>query len=323
MKTLLAKVALRHGLLAATALLMSLLLPVAQAADYPSRAISLIVPYGAGGTTDISARRLAALAEPLLGQPVVVENRPGGGGINAMRALAAAKPDGYALIATTSSPLFVTPALRPVGYDPIADFVSLMNYSGPYHGVLVRADSPYHSLDELIRAAASGKRLTYGTAGALSGPRLTFTALARKAQADLQHVPFSSASSVTAALLGGHIDIALVPAYRDMVRSERLRLLGVLDDSRDPDFPQIPTLTEAGYAIEFPSIVGLMVPRGVPPERVERLRAAFAEAAASESFARDMDKLSQPVRIMSGAQMDEVVERNLLVYRNLAEELKR
>lgn len=323
MTVLLASDMLRHGLRTLMAMLLWSFVSMVSAADYPSRAISLIVPYGAGGTTDISARRLAALAEPLLGQPVVVENRPGGGGINAMRALAAARPNGYALIATTSSPLFVTPALRPVGYDPIADFTSLMNYSGPYHGVLVRADSPYHSLDELIRAAASGKRLTYGTAGALSGPRLTFTALARKTRADLQHVPFSSASSVTAALLGGHIDIALVPAYRDMVRSERLRLLAVLDDSRDPDFPQVQTLTEAGYAIEFPSIVGLMVPRGVPAERVERLRAAFAEAAASEAFARDMDKLSQPVRIMSGAQMDEVIKRNLLVYRNLAEELKR
>ena len=321
--TSLASVAVRRYLFAVSALLPLLFASLAGAADYPTRAISLIVPYGAGGTTDISARRLAALAEPLLGQPVVIENRPGGGGINAMRGLAAARADGYVVIATTSSPLFVTPALRPVGYDPIADFTSLMNYSGPYHGVLVHADSPYHSLDELLAAAAAGKRLTYGTAGALSGPRLSFTALARKTSADLQHVPFSSASSVTAALLGGHIDIALVPAYRDMVRGERLRLLAVLDDSRDPDFPQVPTLTDAGYAIEFPSIVGLMVPRGVPAERVERLRAAFAEAAASEAFARDMDKLSQPVRILSGEQMDEVIQRNLAVYRNLAEELKR
>ena len=318
-----ASVAVRRYLVAVFALLPLLFTSLAGAVDYPTRAISLIVPYGAGGTTDISARRLAALAEPLLGQPVVIENRPGGGGINAMRGLAAAKADGYAVIATTSSPLFVTPALRPVGYDPIADFNSLLNYSGPYHGVLVRADSPYHSLDDLLAAAASGKRLTYGTAGALSGPRLSFTALARETSADLQHVPFSSASSVTAALLGGHIDIALVPAYRDMVRGERLRLLAVLDDSRDPDFPQVPTLTDAGYTIEFPSIVGLMVPRGVPAERVERLRAAFAEAAASEAFARDMDKLSQPVRILSGEQMDEVIQRNLAVYRNLAEELKR
>ncbi|WP_110675039.1 tripartite tricarboxylate transporter substrate binding protein [Salinicola sp. RZ23] len=314
---------LRHHLLW---ILVALLLAVstsAWSADYPARPITLVVPYGAGGTTDISARQLAKLAEPLLGQPVVVENRPGGGGVNAMRAVSRADADGYTLIATTSSPTFVTPALRRVGYDPLQDFLPLLNYSGPYHGVLVSADSPYHSLDALLAATQDGKRLSYATAGALSGARLAFTQLARETGAQLQHVPFNGASGATAALLGQHVDIALVPAYRDLVKDGRLRLLAVLDDQPDPDFPEVPTLEQAGYDIQFPSIVALMLPRGVAEERVETLRRAFTEAAASPAFAKVMKKLNQPVRVLPGPALAAVIEKNLHAYQQLAEALKR
>jgi len=310
------------AIMGAAAVLL-LISPSAWSDAFPTRSVTLVVPYGAGGTTDISARQLAKLAEPRLGQPVVVENRPGGGGINAMRSVSSAAPDGYTLIATTSSPTFVTPALRAVGYDPLEDFTPLFNYSGPYHGVLVNADSPYHSLDELLEAATSGTRLTYATAGALSGARLSFTSLSRETEADLQHVPFDGASSATAALLGHHIDIALVPAYRDLVEDDRLRLLAVLDDSPDPDFPEVPTLTQAGYDIEFPSIVALMAPQGTPDERLEILQEAFAPAAASDEFADVMTRLNQPVRLMNSTELRAVIEKNLAAYRQLASELKR
>ncbi len=312
-----------HRIIIALATALLLVTTTAWAESFPSRPVTLVVPYGAGGTTDISARQLAKLAEPILGQPVVVENHPGGGGINAMRSVARATPDGYTLIATTSSPSFVTPALRDVGYDPIQDFLPLLNYSGPYHGVLINADSPYRTLDELLEAARNGTRLTYATAGALSGARLSFTALSRETHADLQHVPFDGASSATAALLGHHVDIALVPAYRDLVNDGRLRLLAVLDDGRDPDFPSVPTLAQSGHDIEFPSIVALMAPRGTPAGRIDTLRDAFTQAASSDAFAKVMKKLNQPVRLMSGEALEAVIEKNLTDYRELASELKK
>jgi tripartite-type tricarboxylate transporter receptor subunit TctC len=294
---------------------------LAWAQDYPTRPITVVVPYGAGGTTDISARKLTSMAEPILGQPVVVENRPGGSGTNAMRSVASAKSDGYTLIATTSSPSFVTPALRPVGYDPIADFVPILNYSGPYHGVLVKADSPYHTINELIETAKSGTKLTYGTAGAMGGAHLAFTAVADETGAKLQHVPFDSASAATAAVLGGHVHIALVPAYRDLVKDGQLRLLAVLDGTRDPDFPDTPTLMDAGYDVEFPSIVGVMAPAGTDPAIVARLEEVLTEVATSDEFKDFMTKLNQPVRVMSGKELGEVIARNLKAYRALAKEL--
>lgn len=288
--------------------------------DYPSRAITIVVPYGAGGTTDISARQMAAMAEKILGQPIVVENLPGASGTNAMRAVAAAEADGYTLIATTSSPSFVTPALRDVGYDTLSDFVPILNYSGPFHGVLVPADSPYETLDAMIEGAKSGA-VTYGTAGAMGGAHLAFASVAKATGAKLQHVPFDGAAKATAAVLGGHVNAALVPAYRDLVQDGQLRLLGVLDGSNDPDFPDAPTLKEAGLAAEFPSIVGIMAPDGTDPEIVAKLEAAFTQVASSDEFKAFMTDLSQPVRIMSGADLAKTIEENLVAYREIAKDL--
>ena len=288
--------------------------------DYPTRPITLVVPYGAGGTTDISARQMATMAEKILGQPFVVENQPGASGTNAMRAVASAEPDGYTLIATTSSPSFVTPALRDVGYDTLADFTPIMNYSGPFHGVVVPADSPYDTLDALIEGAKSGA-VTYGTAGAMGGAHLAFASVAKDTGTILQHVPFDGASKATAAVLGGHVDAALVPAYRDLVQDGQLRLLGVLDGTNDPDFPDAPTLKEAGLAAEFPSIVGIMAPAGTDPAIIAKLESAFTEVASSDEFKTFMTGLSQPVRIMSGEDLAATIEENLAAYREIAKDL--
>lgn len=306
--------ALAAGVVGLTALFAS-------AEEYPSRPVTIVVPYGAGGTTDISARKLAAMAEPLIGQPIVVENRPGGSGTNAMRSVAAAKPDGYTLIATTSSPLFVTPALRPVGYDPVKDFVPILNYSGPFHGVLVKADSPYQNINELIEAAKSGSTLTYGTSGAMGGAHLAFTSVSRETGAHLQHVPFDGAAAATAAVLGGHVNISLVPAYRDLVQDSQLRLLAVLDGTRDSDFPDVPTLKDAGYDVEFPSVVGVVAPAGTDPAIVSKLEEVFTQVATSDDYREFMAKLNQPVRIMTGEELGETIARNLETYRALAKEM--
>lgn len=305
------------------ALLASLALTplTAMAEDaYPSRPITLVVPYGAGGTTDISARQMALMAEKLLGQPIVVENQPGASGTNAMRTVAAADADGYTLIATTSSPSFVTPALRPVGYDTLTDFTPILNYSGPFHGVLVPTSSPYNTLAELVAGAKAGT-VTYGTAGAMGGAHLAFASMAKETGSQLQHVPFDGAAKATAAVLGGHVDVALVPAYRDLVKDGQLRLLGVLDGTNDPDFPDAPTLKGAGYAAEFPSIVGILAPDGTDPAIIAKLEETFTQVASSDEFKTFMTGLSQPVRIMSGADLAKTIEENLNAYREIAKEM--
>ncbi|SFO75624.1 Tripartite-type tricarboxylate transporter, receptor component TctC [Cohaesibacter marisflavi] len=316
------KITRRFGLALAAGMLLTPF--VAQAADnYPDHAVKIIIPYGAGGTTDTSARQLASQTEKLLGQPIVVENMPGGSGANAMRAVAAADADGYTLIAATSSPSFVTPALRPVGYDPLKDFEPVLNYSGPYHGVLVKADSPYKTFEDMIEAAKSGTSLSFGTAGALGGAHLAFTSVAKQSGGALQHVPFNGASAATAAVLGGHVDISLVPAYRDLVQDGQLRLLGVLDGSRDPEFPDSPTLNDLGYKAEFPSIVGILAPAGTDPAIISKLETAFTKAASSDEFKKFMTKLGQPVRIMSGEALKKTISENFYAYQEIAKEISK
>lgn len=287
---------------------------------YPSRPITIVVPYGAGGSTDISARQMASMAEKLLGQSIVVENQPGASGTNAMRTVAESAPDGYTLIATTSSPSFVTPALRSVGYDTLTDFIPILNYSGPFHGVLVQANSPYKTLADLVDASKAGT-VTYGTAGAMGGAHLAFASMAKQTGGKLQHVPFKGSANATAAILGGHVDVALVPAYRDLVKDGQLRLLGVLDGTPDPDFPDAPTLKAAGYSAEFPSIVGIMAPSGTDAAIIAKLEATFTEVASSDDFKTFMTGLSQPVRIMSGAELAKTIEENLNTYREIAKEM--
>jgi tripartite-type tricarboxylate transporter receptor subunit TctC len=289
--------------------------------NYPNKPITIVIPYGAGGTTDVSARQLASMAEKVLGQPIVVENKPGGSGTNAMRFVATSAADGYTMIAATSSPSFVAPALRPVGYDPIKDFAPVMNYSGPYHGVLVNASSPYKTMADLVGAAQRGQSLNYGTAGAMGGAHLAFSAVAKQSKAALKHVPFKGSAPTTAAILGGHVDVALVPAYRDHVRDGKLRLLAVLDGTRDPDFADVPTLKELSYGVEFPSIVGILAPAATDPKIVAKLESAFTQVASSAEFKDFMTNLSQPVRIMSGAQLREVIQSNLTTYQAIGQEL--
>ena len=155
----------------------------------------------------------------------------------------------------------------------------------------------------------------------MGGAHLAFASVAKETGAQLQHVPFDGASKATAAVLGGHVNAALVPAYRDLVQDGQLRLLGVLDGTNDPDFPDAPTLKEAGLAAEFPSIVGIMAPDGTDPAIIAKLEAAFTEVAMSDDFKTFMTDLSQPVRIMSGADLGKTIEENLNAYREIAKDL--
>jgi tripartite-type tricarboxylate transporter receptor subunit TctC len=159
------------------------------------------------------------------------------------------------------------------------------------------------------------------SAGAMGGAHLAFTAVAKKTGGKLQHVPFNGAAAATAAVLGNHVNVALVPAYRDLVRDNKLRLLAVLDGTRDPDFPDVPTLKDAGFDIEFPSIVGILAPAKADPSVTAKLEKVFTDVASSKDFKDFMTKLSQPVRIMSGKELGKTIAGNLQAYRELAKEM--
>lgn len=292
-------------------------------AGYPDRPVKILIPYGAGGTTDISVRMLASIAEKKLDQAIVVENKPGGSGTIALAAAAHSKPDGYTLIAITSSPFFVTPHLRRVSYNPIEDLVPIMNYSGPYHGISVPAASDWYTFEDLKKFGKEKPyQATYGTAGTFSGAHISMLYIEKASGAKFTHVPFKSASAATAAVLGRHVSFAVIPKYADYVRSGSFRVLAVMDGTRDPDFPNVPTLRDLGYDWEFASIVGFAAPKGTPEAVINTLEKVFLEAAATDQFKGFMKKANLPVRIMDRKEFTSVLRKNYYGYQKAIKELK-
>lgn len=292
-------------------------------AEYPERPIKILIPYSAGGTTDVGARMLASIAEKKFEQPIIVENRPGGSGTVALAACAKAKPDGYTIVAITSSPYFVTPHLRKVPYDPITDLVPIMNYSGPFHGITVPASSEWNTFEDLIQFGKDKPYMaTYGTAGAFSGAHISMLFLEKQAGGNFTHVPFKGSNAATAAVLGGHVSLAVIPKYADHVRAGNFRVLAVMDGTRDPDFPDVPTVREMGYDWEFASIVGFAAPKGTPDSIVNKLEESFIEAASSAEFQSFMKKSNLPVRIMNTEEFTDVLKKNYYGYQTAIKELK-
>lgn len=291
-------------------------------AKYPEKPITILIPYAAGGTTDVGVRKLGSIIEKKLGQPIIVENRPGGSGTIALSACAKANGDGYTLVAVTSSPFFITPHLRKVPYNPIKDLVPIMNYSGPHHGVCVPAASEWKKFADLIKfGKEKPNKATYGTAGTFAGAHISILYVEKLTGAKFAHVPFKGAAPATAAILGGHISFAVIPRYADHVRAGTLRVLTVVDGSRDPDFPNVPTLRDCGYDWEFASIVGIMAPTGTPKPVISKLEKVFIEAADSADFREFMKKANLPVNIMNSEKFGTVLKSNYFAYRKAIQEL--
>ncbi|WP_326534422.1 Bug family tripartite tricarboxylate transporter substrate binding protein [Pseudorhodoferax sp.] len=278
------------------ALVPMILLLCAQAAsasDYPNKPIQLVVGYGAGGGTDVCARTLGQHVSTKLGQTVVVENRPGAGSSLSINYVARQKPDGYTL-ATFSTGALLNQAMRPqqVGYDITKDLTAVAMVAQYQMGLLVRADSPHKTLAELIAASkAQGKPPSYSTAGAGTPQHLVMERLGRLAGLPWTHVPYKSGPESIMALLRGDVDmLAQTAEWVPYVRDGRLRLLATFGPTRMGGFESAPTLREAGYNLEGPSILGVVGPRGLPPEVVERLAGAFADALQTPEFAKCADQ---------------------------------
>ena len=242
-------------------------------AGWPNRPIRLIHPWAAGGGGDIVARLLAEKMQPELGVPVVVENRPGAGG-NIGAQLAARLPaDGYAFM-TTAGGFAIAPSLfRNLGYDPVKDFTPVTKMASAPLLVLVRADSPLRSMNDLVELARRKPGcVTFGSFGNGSPSHLIGESINRMAGITMQHVPYSTGGAPTD-LQGGQLDVAILDALSQtpQVKSGRLRALALNGPSRLPSLPDVPTLTESGLPFDLVGWHAMFVPTGTPAAIVERL----------------------------------------------------
>jgi tripartite-type tricarboxylate transporter receptor subunit TctC len=266
------------------------------AQDYPSRPITLVVPYAAGGGNDVMARIVAEKMSKSLGQQIVIENKGGAGGSIATRQVAKAAPDGYTLGLGGTGTLAINPTLYPnVGYDPRKDFVPVGLIATSALVVLVHPSVEATSIGELIALAKREPgKLNYASAGSGSGIHLGSELLAHMAGITLTHIPYKGSSPALADLLGGHVAIYLssLPAAVGLVKDGKVRALAVTGPKRSPIFPDLPTVAEGalpGY--ETVLHYGIVAPAGTPQPAIDKLsaamKAALAEPDVRERIAAD------------------------------------
>lgn len=235
----------------------------AQSGDYPARPITLIVPFPAGGPTDRHMRTLADIAGKQLGQPIIVENKPGAGGTLGPGAMArTAKPDGYTITQFPMSMLRMA-HMQKTAWNPITDFTYIIGVSGYTFGFTVRSDSPYKSFNEYIAAARkSPGKIEYGSTGIGSSPHLLMEELAENAKVTLNHVPFKGNADLQQALLGGHVAAQSdASGWDTYVNGGQMRLLMTFGEKRTQRWPDVPTAKELGYGVVSTSPYGLAGPK--------------------------------------------------------------
>jgi tripartite-type tricarboxylate transporter receptor subunit TctC len=244
------------------------------AQDYPRKPIELVVPFVAGGTTDNIARLMAQRFSESWGQPVVVNNRPGGGSTIGTHVVAKAAPDGYTLLVNTIS-FAITAALQKLPYDPINDFAPITELASLPLMLVVHPSLPATNLKEFIALARSRPAgWDYASSGTGTSPHLAAEMFKSAAGIDLVHVPYKGNAEAMNAMLGGHVKIyfALVPAALQHVKAGSLRALAVTTEARLPYLPDVPTIAEQGFAgYEISSWQGTFAPAGTPKEIVGKI----------------------------------------------------
>jgi tripartite-type tricarboxylate transporter receptor subunit TctC len=285
---------LRNALLGAT-LLAAAAGSLAQA--LPTKPVTLIVPWPAGGSTDRHLRGLAEIASKYLGQNIVVENKPGGGGtIGPSQMALQAKPDGYTISQFPMGMLRI-PHMQKSPWNPLTDFTYIIGVTGYTFGLTVRADSPYKSFNEYIEAARKEPgKIDYASTGIGTTPHLNIEEVAMNAKVTLNHVPFKGNADSTQALLGGHVMAQSdATGWDKYVDGGQMRLLVTFGDTRTKRWPNVPTAKELGYGVVSTSPYGIAGPKGMDPAVVKTLHDAFKKAIDDPKHLELLAQLSQDV----------------------------
>ncbi len=268
----------------------------AETQSYPTRTIKLVVPFGPGGPTDVSARIVAQVVQSGLGPSVVIENRPGAGGAIGTKSVANAEPDGATLLIGTSATLGVVPALmKNPGYDSIKSFAPVAKVADSTLVLVVPATFPANSVQEFVAyAKANPGRLSFASAGVGNQTQLLAELFKSKAGLDIVHVPYKSGAEMVTAILGEQVQMAFpdVSILIPLIREGKLKALAVTSASRHPQLPDVPTMIESGipdYIMTFWS--GVVAPAGVPAEIVNRLNTAINDGLTSASVRENLAKV--------------------------------
>jgi len=290
---------------------------------FPSRPITIYVPFPPGGATDVQMRAFAEAATRHMGQTVLVENRRGAGSTLGATAVTRAKPDGYTVTQMTL-PALRLPWMQRMPYDPRTDFTPIIHLTGYLFGVLVRADGPYKTWQDLVADARRRPgQLRIGNTGANGTPHLTMIDLAERERLDVVHVPFRGEADGVPQVMGGHIEaIAAGSGSGPLVDEGKLRFLNVWSRERSPRWPDVPTLIELGYKdMVVTSPYGLCGPAGMDAAVVRTLHDGFKAALYDPAHLAVLKQLDQPLEYLSSADYAHFMAETIAMERKRVERL--
>lgn len=296
-------------------------------AAYPAQEITIIVPYTAGGPTDLAARAMGGFLEKRLGQPVLVENMPGAAGSVAMTEFVAEEPDGYTLTLIAAPSTVVTPLIQDVGYGP-QDFDTVGVITEVPSVLAVGAGSPFPDARAFLDAArARPGEITVGTPGATTSQAIELRRLATEYGVQVTVVPFDGNAELIQAVLGGTVDAVLVNVSQDIreqIDAGEFRPLAISPAERVPYLPDTPTLAELGFPelTYSTSIFGLGTPAGTPPEVIARLEEAMRAGLEDPAVRAQLDEAYIPDEFIGAAEFRAKLDRIVEVYGPVAKELR-
>ena len=290
-------------------------------AAYPERAITILVGFVPGGSMDLSTRALARSVEKILGQPVMIENKPGGTGTVALAALLSQKHDGYTLCGTPSSVLIRVSQQQQVPFKPFTSFRTIIGFTEPPLGIVVKNDAPWKTLKDLTAHAAKNPgKIRYATTGMGSTTHAAVEEIAHRDKLQIIHVPYKGSMEALTALLGGHVEFAsltseLVPA----VKAGQARLLAVISEKRSPKYPEVPTMKELGYDFANDAVFAVVAPSDIDSVLAKKLESAFAEAVKNREYLETIDKINMIPVYYDGKAFDgflrkhwKIINKNLI-----------
>ncbi|MEJ7928664.1 tripartite tricarboxylate transporter substrate binding protein [Ramlibacter sp. AN1015] len=314
----------RHLVQAAAAVLATPALSsfAQSASNFPTKPIRLVIAFPAGGPTDVTMRQLAENASKILGQPVIVENKPGAGGTLPAQQLQTAQPDGYTL-AQIPLGVFRLPYTTKINWDPVKDITYVINVTGYAFGIVVPADGPIKNWNDFVAyAKANPGKLSYGSTGNLTSPHLTTELIAQRLGLQLNHVPFKGSADLMQAIGGGHIMAAAdSTGFAPLVQAGKLRVLNTWGEKRLEKFPDAPTLKELGIDIVQNSPFGIGAPRGTPPEVVAKLHEAFKKAMEDPSYVQALARYDMVPMYMGPQAYAKFAQETFATEKALVEKL--
>jgi tripartite-type tricarboxylate transporter receptor subunit TctC len=281
----------------AVAAAVTLIGGVAQAQDFPVKPVTLIVPWPAGGSTDLTMRAMAEVASKHLGQPILIDNKAGGSGTVGPATMAAsAKPDGYT-IAQMPVTVFRLPLMQQTTWDPEKDFTYIVQLTGYTFGVTTSAEGPFKTWKDVVTYAKSNPgKVTYATPGAGSSLHIGMEQVAAKEGIKLTQVPFKGGAETNAAVLGQHTMLqADSSGWKPLVEAGKLRLLMIWTAERSKNYPDAPTLKELGFPFVLDSPFGIAGPKGMDPKVVAKLHDAFKKAIDDPGVRATLEKYDMVV----------------------------